>query len=314
MHLYIDYALRRLLYAIPILMGVALLIFLLFNVVAGDPTAVLLGKHATANQIAELRHELGLDKPWLEQYVDILKSIFTLRFGDSWATKQDIGTLVKSGAYVSLTLVVPAFIVTTVLAICISLVTAFFRGSILDQSLVVLSVVTMSVSGLAYILFGQWLFAYKLGWFEIAGYAYGFPDFLPYTLLPSAILVMLSIGYDVRFYRTLVLDELYQDYVRTARAKGLAEYIILFRHVLKNALISMVTSLIMEIPAWLLGTVLVESFFGIPGLGTITLNAINNTDFPVIKAMTILSAIFYLIFNIVTDILYTWLDPRIKLY
>ncbi|MEN0016253.1 MAG: ABC transporter permease subunit [Bacteroidota bacterium] len=230
------------------------------------------------------------------------------------ATKQDIGTLVKSGAYVSLTLVVPAFIVTTVLAICISLVTAFFRGSILDQSLVVLSVITMSVSGLAYILFGQWLFAYKLGWFEIAGYAYGFPDFLPYTLLPSAILVMLSIGYDVRFYRTLVLDELYQDYVRTARAKGLAEYIILFRHVLKNALISMVTSLIMEIPAWLLGTVLVESFFGIPGLGTITLNAINNTDFPVIKAMTILSAIFYLIFNIVTDILYTWLDPRIKLY
>lgn len=308
-----TYVIRRLLYAIPILVGVSLLIFLIFNIVAGDPTMVLLGKHATAKQMAELRHELGLDRHWFIQYVDILKSAFTSNFGRSWATKQQIAPMLKEGAWVSLTLVTPAFIITSLLAISIALLAAFFRGRLLDQGLVVLSVIMMSISGLAYILFGQWLLAYKLGWFEIAGYEYGFPDFILYIMLPSIILIALSIGHDVRFYRTVMLDELYQDYVRTARAKGLPERLVLFRHVLKNALISITTNLITEFPSWLLGTLLVESFFGIPGLGSITLNAINNTDFPIIKAMTILSAVFYLIFNVITDILYTLLDPRIKL-
>lgn len=308
-----TYVIRRLLYAIPILMGVSLLIFLIFNIVADDPTIVLLGKHATAKQMAELRHELGLDRHWFLQYVDILKSTFTFNFGRSWATKQQIASMLKGGACVSLTLVIPAFIITSLLAISIALVATFFRGRLLDQGLVVLSVIMMSISGLAYILFGQWLLAYKLGWFEIAGYEYGFPDFIPYIMLPSIILIALNIGHDVRFYRTVILDELYQDYVRTARAKGLPERLVLLRHVLKNALISIITNLIIAFPSWLLGTLLVESFFGIPGLGGITLNAINNTDFPTIKAMTILAAVFYLIFNVITDILYTLLDPRIKL-
>ena len=308
-----NYLIRRLFYIIPILMGVALLIFLIFNVVAGDPTAVLLGKHATAKQMAELRHELGLDRHWFVQYLDILKSTFTFDFGRSWATKQQITPMIKSGAWVSITLVVPAFSVASILAISMALIAAFFRGKLLDRGLVVLSVIMMSISGLAYILFGQWLLAYKLGWFEIAGYEYGFPDFIAYTVLPGIILVVLSIGSDVRFYRTVILDELYQDYVRTARAKGLPERIVLFKHVLKNALIPIITNLIIQLPSWLLGTLLVESFFGIPGLGGITLNAINNADFPVIKAMTILSAVFYLIFNLITDILYTLVDPRIKL-
>ena len=312
MHAY-TYVIRRILYVIPILMGVSLLIFLMFNVVAGDPTVVLLGKHATAKQMAELQHELGLDKPWLMQYLDILKSAFTFDFGRSWASKQQIIPMIKSGAWVSLTLVTPAFIVTSLLAISIALIAAFFRGRPLDRGLVVLSVIMMSISGLAYILFGQWLLAYKLGWFEIAGYEYGFPDFIPYIILPGIILVVLSIGSDVRFYRTVILDGLYQDYVKTARAKGLPERLVLFRHVLKNAMIPIITNLVTQIPSWLLGTLLVESFFGIPGLGGITLHAINNSDFPVIKAMTILSAVFYLIFNIITDVLYTLVDPRIKL-
>lgn len=312
MHAY-TYVIRRLLYVIPILMGVSLLIFLMFNIVAGDPAVMLLGKHATVKQIAELRHELGLDRHWLMQYLDILKSAFTFDFGRSWATKQQITPMIKSGASVSLTLVTPAFIVTSLLAISMALIAAFFRGKLLDRGLVVLSVVMMSISGLAYILFGQWLFAYKLGWFDIAGYEYGFPDFIPYTILPGIILVVLSIGSDVRFYRTVILDELYQDYVRTARAKGLPERLVLFKHVLKNALIPIITNLIMQLPSLLLGTLLVENFFSIPGLGSITLHAINNSDFPVIKAMAILSAVFYLIFNVATDILYTLVDPRIKL-
>jgi peptide/nickel transport system permease protein len=221
--------------------------------------------------------------------------------------------MLQSGAWVSLTLVIPAFIVTSLLSIGMALLAAFFRGRFLDKSLVVLTVVMMSISALAYILFGQWFFAYKLGWFEIAGYDYHFPEMLAYIALPSIILVFLSIGSDVRFYRTVILDELYQDYVRTARAKGLPETMILFKHVLKNAFIPIITNLVIQLPSWLLGTILVESFFGIPGLGGIMLHAINNSDFPVIKAMTILSAVFYIILNLITDVLYTWLDPRIKL-
>ncbi len=308
-----HYIARRLLYVIPILIGVSLIIFLLFNVVAGDPTAVLLGKHANAQQMAELRHELGLDKPLLLQYLDILKSAFTLDFGRSWATKQQISQVIKQGAYASLTLSVPAFVLASLVAIAISLFAAFFQGTLLDRTLVVVCVIMMSVSVLAYILFGQWVFAYKLGWFEIAGYEYGFPDFIPYIILPSIIWILLSIGPDVRFYRTVMLDEMHQDYVRTAKAKGLSNRVILFKHVLKNAMIPIITNLVIQLPALMLGALLLESFFGIPGLGDITLQAINNSDFPVIKAMTILSSVLYIIFNVITDVLYTLVDPRMKL-
>ena len=308
-----QYVFRRFIYIIPILMGVCLLIFFIFNVVAGDPTIILLGKHANPQQMAELRHELGLDRHWFIQYLDILKSAFTFDFGRSWSSKQHITSMIQAGTWVSLSLVVPAFMATGLLSIATALIAAFFRGRALDRGLVVLTVIMMSISILVYILFGQWLFAYKLGWFAIAGYEYGFPDFIPYIILPGFILVLLNIGSDVRFYRTVFLDEMYQDYVRTARAKGLPERVILFKHVLKNALAPIITNLVLQIPSWLLGTLLVENFFSIPGLGGITLNAINNSDFPVIKAITILSAISYVIFSVITDILYTLVDPRIKL-
>ncbi|MEL6152903.1 MAG: ABC transporter permease [Bacteroidota bacterium] len=312
MNIYV-YAIRRLLYAIPILIGVTLVIFLLFNVVAGDPTAVLLGKHASAQQMAELRHELGLDRPLLVQYLDTLWSTFTMDFGRSWASKQSIRTMIKIGAYASLTLSLPAFILASLAAICTALLAAFFRGTLLDKFLVVVSIVMMSISVLAYVLFGQWFFAFKLGWFEISGYEFGFPDFIPYVILPAIIWIMLSIGPDMRFYRTVILDEVYQDYVRTARAKGLPDRVILFKHVLKNAMIPIMTNLVIQIPSLIMGALLIESFFGIPGLGNITLNAIHNADFPVIKAMTILSSVLYIIFNVIIDVLYTLVDPRIKL-
>ncbi|XWN34913.1 MAG: ABC transporter permease [Roseivirga sp.] len=307
------YIIRRLLYAVPILIGVTLVIFILFNIVAGDPTTVLLGKYATPQQMAELRHELGLDRPLLVQYLDTLKSVFTFDFGRSWNTKQQIVQMIRSGAYASLTLSIPSFILASLAAIAISLLAAFFRGTLLDQLLVVTSVTMMSISVLAYILFGQWLFAYKLGWFEIAGYEYGFPDFIPYILLPGIIWIVLSIGPDVRFYRTVMLDEVYQDYVRTAKAKGLSERIILFKHVLKNAMIPIITHLVVQLPTLILGALLIENFFAIPGLGNIVLNAINNSDFPVLKAMTTLLSIVCITFNVTADILYTLVDPRVKL-
>mmetsp|Transcript_6117 Transcript_6117/g.13714 ORF Transcript_6117/g.13714 Transcript_6117/m.13714 type:complete len:314 (+) Transcript_6117:5110-6051(+) len=307
------YVIRRVIYTIPILLGVALVVFLLFHVVIGDPTVVLLGKHATPQQMAELRHELGLDRSLFMQYYDTLKSALTLSFGRSWSTKQSIATMIQIGAYASLTLSVPAFVLASLASIAMALLSAFFRGTLLDRGLVVVSVVMMSISVLAYILLGQWIFAYKLGWFEISGYEYGFPHFVPYVVLPAIIWTVLSIGPDVRFYRTVLLDEVHQDYVRTARAKGLPTRIILFKHVLKNAMIPIITNLVMQVPSLMLGALLLESFFGIPGLGSVTLKAINNADFPVVKAMTILSSILYIVFNVITDLLYTLVDPRVDL-
>lgn len=309
----LNYIIRRLLYIIPVVLGVCLIIFLLFNVVAGDPAAILLGKHATADQILELRQELGLDKAWYYQYGDIVKSAFTFDFGRSWATKQQISEMFMQGAMPSLTLSLPAFLIGGVLSILISLVTAYYRGKGIDLFIRILSIAGMSISSLAYILFFQYFFAYKMGWFEISGYEYGFPDFIPYVLLPIFIWVVLSLGRDVRFFRTIMLDEIYQDYVRTARAKGLSELTVLLKHVLRNALIPIITYTVIQLPFLILGALLLESFFSIPGLGGLTLNAINASDFPVLKAVAILSSIAYILFGLLSDVLYTFVDPRVKL-
>ena len=273
----------------------------------------MLGKHASKTQMMELRAELGLDRPWFIQYFDIVRSTFTFDFGRSWSTKQEIIEMIKQGAIPSLTVTVPAFLLSFLLSIAISLFVAFYRGQFIDKFVVFFCVALMSVSSLAYILFGQWFFAFKLGLFEISGYEEGFPDFVPYVLLPIVIWVILSIGPDVRFYRTIMLDEIYQDYVRTARAKGLNEKAIMFKHVLKNAMVSIITYVVLRIPFLILGSLLIESFFSIPGLGGITLNAINSSDFPVIRAMTVMSAIAYIIFSVITDVLYTVVDPRVRL-
>ncbi|MCY4523783.1 MAG: ABC transporter permease [Halobacteriovoraceae bacterium] len=312
MNIYI-YIIRRLFYAIPILLGVCFVIFFLFNIIFDSPAELLLGKHPTPEQIESLNRELGLQRPWPVQYLDVVKSAFTFDFGRSWASKQEISQMIKDRLGPTLSLSVPAFFISTILGIVISLFVAFYRGKMIDRITVIICVIFMSISSLAYILFGQWFFAYKLGWFEISGYEYGFPYFLPYIGLPILIWVALAVGPDVRFYRTLILDEIYQDYVRTAKAKGLSEKLILFKHVLKNAMIPIITYVIMQIPFLILGALLLESFFSIPGLGGMTIAAANSSDFPVIKAMTIVSAVFLIIFNLFTDILYTLVDPRIRL-
>lgn len=307
------YILRRLLYLIPVLLGVSLIIFVLFNIIGGDPTAVLLGKNATARQMADLREQLGLNKPMWAQYLDVVKSAFTFDFGRSWATKQEITAMIKQGAYPSLALTIPAFVISTILSLLIAMIVAFYRGKGIDLFIRFLCVAGQSVSALAYILGFQYFFAYKLGWFEISGFEYGFPDFVPYIALPAIIWILLSLGPDVRFFRTVILDEIYQDYVRTARAKGLGEIYILVKHVLRNAMIPIITYTVIQIPFLILGALLLENFFGIPGLGGLTLNALNSSDFPVIKAMAILSSVVYIVFSLISDILYTLVDPRVKL-
>lgn len=309
----IKYIIRRLLYLIPVLLGVSFIIFVLFNLVSGDPSAVLLGKNATARQILELREQLGLNKPLFAQYLDVVKSAFTFDFGYSWATKQKISQMIIQGAYPSMCLTIPAFVVATVFSLIISLVVAFYRGKGIDLFVRVLCIAGVSISALAYILFFQYFFAFKLGWFEISGFESGFPNFVPFVALPAIIFVLLSLGPDVRFFRTIILDEIYQDYVRTARAKGLSEVAILLKHVLRNALIPIITYVVIQIPSLILGALLLENFFSIPGLGGITLNALNSSDFPVIKAMAILSSVLYILLSLLTDVLYTFADPRVKL-
>lgn len=312
MNLY-SYIFRRLLYIIPVLLGVCLIIFVLFNLVAPDPAYTLLGKHATPKQIAELHHELGMDKPYVIQYLDTVKTAFTFDFGYSWTSKQNIWEMIKLGAGPSVSITGPIFIISNLVAISLALLVAFYRGKFIDKFILILSIAGMSIPSLAVVLFGQWFFAYKLGFFEISGYEAGFPAFVPYVILPVILYVFISFGADTRFYRTVILDEVYQDYVRTARSKGVSEMKVMFKHVLKNSMIPILTQIILQIPSLILGLLFAESFFSIPGLGAMTINAINNSDFPVIKAMTILSAVGFIVFGVITDVLYTVVDPRMKL-
>lgn len=307
------FILKRLLYAIPTLLGTILIIFILFNVVSPDPALILLGKHASVGQIAEVRRELGLDRSYWVQYLEMVKSTVTFDFGRSWATKQDIMSMIKNGALPSLALSVPGFILSTIIGLIISLIVAFYRGKFIDRSSVFVCVFMTSISSLSYILFFQWFFAYELGWFEISGYVPEVTEILSYVALPIIIWIILNVGPDVRFFRTVILDEVYQDYVRTARAKGLGEITVFFKHVLKNAMIPIITYVLNQVPFLILGAILLESFFAIPGLGSLSINAINSSDFPVIRAVTILSSMGVIIFNALTDILYTVVDPRVRL-
>lgn len=309
----LNYIIRRVLYMIPILFGIALVTFLLFNVVGGDPTLTMLGKHVSQQAIDDLRRELGLNKPLYMQFIDFLKQIVTLDFGRSYSTKQDIFWMMRQTAPVSFVVAFPAFVISVALAIALSLFVAFWRGSWIDRVIVVACVVLISVPSLAYILFGQYFLAYQWGIFPISGFAWGFPDTINYIALPVIILIALSLGGELRFYRTIMLDEVYQDYIRTARSKGLSERIVMFKHVLKNAMIPIITSVVIEIPFLITGSLLVESFFGLPGMGSMVIDALNTSDFPVIKASVVVLSIVYMFANLLSDILYSLVDPRISL-
>ena len=308
-----TYILRRILYSIPIFLGICFIILILFNILAPEPAYQLLGKRITKEQILSVRKELGLDRHLVLQYLDIVKSAVTFDFGRSWSTKQKISNMVKQGIIPSLTITLPAFILALLISISLSLLVVAFRGGFIDRLSVLVCIILMSVPSLAYILFGQYFLAYKLNLFPVSGFIESFPYFIPYILLPVIIWVVISLGPSVRLYRTIFLDEIYQNYVTTAKAKGVSSSGILFKHVFRNALIPIITNVIIEIPFLILGSLLLEKFFSIPGIGSLTINAINTSDFPVIKAMTIVTAILYIIFNLLTDLLYSIVDPRITL-
>jgi len=324
----LAYIARRLLYAIPILIGVNLLTFLLFFVVntPDDMARMQLGaRRVTPEAIEKWKAERGYDLPlvWNSNEESIFnkasKTIFTQKsaklfvfeFGYS-EDRRDIASEIRERMWPSLALAVPVFLVGLAVCITFALLMAFFRATYLDFWGVVLCVAMMSVSTLFYIIGGQYIASKTWHLVPISGYAGGF-DAARFLVLPVVIGVISGIGASSRWYRTLFLEEMGRDYVRTARAKGLAESAVLFRHVLKNAMIPILTGAVVVIPLLFLGSLLSESFFGIPGLGSYTIDAIQSQDYAVVRAMVFLGSVFYIVGLILTDISYTLVDPRIRL-
>lgn len=309
----IPYVARKSVQALWTLAGVLVVVFVLFNVVGGDPVYQMVGQHANAQLIADIRREYGFDQSLLMQFFRFVKEAITFDFGRSYATKREIGAMIREGIVPSLMVAVPAFLGSTLLGMVIAVAAAFWRRSWIDRVIVVGCVLGMSMPVLAYILFGQYWLAFRWDLFPISGYSEGFPELLKYVGLPVLIWIFVSVGYDARFFRTAILEETSQDYVRTARAKGLSERRIYFLHIVKNSLIPVVTHVVLQIPLLVLGSFLLESFFSIPGIGNLTIEAVHNSDLPVIRAMTLLNSVLYLGGNVVTDLAYRFVDPRVKL-
>jgi peptide/nickel transport system permease protein len=322
----ISYIIRRLLYAIPILIGVNVITFALFFVVntPDDMARVHLGvKRVTPEAVVKWKEERGYDKPLLlndksdgiGKFTDTIfyaKSVrlFVFDFGFS-DQGRDIGYDMKTRMGPSLAIALPVFLIGLAAYITFALLMAFFRATYIDFWGVVLCVVMMSISGLFYIIGGQYLIGKLWNLVPISGYEGGDP--LRFLVLPVLIGVVSGVGSSARWYRTIFLEEINKDYVRTARAKGLSELRVLFRHVLQNALIPILTGVVVVIPLLFMGSLITESFFGIPGLGSYTIDAINSQDFAVVRAMVFLGSVLYIIGLILTDISYTLVDPRVRL-
>lgn len=306
------YVLRRLLLTLPTILGVALLTFLLFNAFGPDPVRVALGQHATPEAIANLRRLWGLDQSLPAQFMGFLQQIVTFDYGKSFVTGEDLGQQLKDGALVSLSVTAPPFFVGGAVNVALALFIARWREGLTDKLSRALFIAGMSISGLVYVLVLQYLLAFKFGWFPISGYVRG-PGAAAYLALPWLILLLISMGPDIRLYRTLFLDEAGADYVRTARSKGATEGRVLLRHVLPNAWIPIITNNVTSIPFLILGSFLMERFFSIPGIGSLTIDALSRGDLPILKAVTVLGAIALVVFNLLSDLLYAWADPRVRL-
>ena len=426
-----QYILQRIWHMIPIVFGVILLTFILFNVVGGSPASMVLGKNATAQALDEYDHRSGFDKPlfagrylatrlvpdagvlqsrptdrgeelqvplqynmpqdrryqlrmqlsveaeneqpvwlwlrdsngapaqhllgtctaraqWLEvdvsgadlpdsgmlelvsesshfqvtqvevrgiseqgwssQFIDYLRRLAVLDMGVSTETGERVSVLLKRGVMPSLLLNVPILIGSVLLAVVMALLCAWQRDLLLDRAVVLTATLLMSVNYIVWIVVGQYVLSYRLGWFPIWGF-----ESWRYLLLPVFIGVVTGLGRDVRYYRTFMLDEMYKDYVRTALAKGVSPAGILFKHVLRNAMVAVVTNVSLSLPFLFTGSLLLESFFGIPGLGGMSINAINSSDLAVVQAVVLIGSMLYVVVNVLTDICYVWVDPRIRL-
>jgi peptide/nickel transport system permease protein len=308
------YIVRRLLQFVPTLLGVVLLVFILFNWIGGDPAYLLAGKMSNPEQIENIRRQLGIDQPYYVQLWIFITQIVTGDFGASWATNEKVSSIFATRLGPSLTVLLPMLIVGTLLAMAMAMLVAYLRGSLTDRAIMIGCTVGQSISILVYIIVFQYVFAFQLGWFPVQGWGQDFvTNLIKFSALPIVVGVAVSLAPDTRLYRTFFLDEINQDYVRTARAKGMSEPRVMGVHVLRNASIPIVTHVMIQLPALLAGAFLIERFFSIPGIGREVLLAVERSDFPVIKAVTVYVALATLIFNLLADILYKAVDPRVLL-
>ncbi|MFA5521833.1 MAG: ABC transporter permease [Castellaniella sp.] len=320
------YILRRLVYGVFILLGVNLLTFVLFFAVnTPDDMARLAigGQRVSEEAIEKWKVERGYDKPLFYQagaqdaarFTDTIfyqRSVPLLRFDFGFSDEgRDIGHEVKTRMGPSLALAIPTFFLGLFASVSFALLLVFFRGTRLDFAGVVVCVVLLSISGLFYIIAGQWLFAKVLRWVPYSGYVEGWHS-LRFLVLPVLVGILSRLGAESRFYRSLFLEEAGKDYVRTARAKGLSERVVLFRHILRNAALPILTGTVSAIPLLFMGSLISESFFGIPGLGSYTIDAINAQDFSIVRAMVFLGSALYIVGLVLADISYTLVDPRVR--
>ncbi len=323
----LNYIIRRTLYAIPILIGVNLITFVLFFVVNSpdDMAKMHLGmKRVTPEAVIQWKEERGYDKAMVfnteasgfdkvTNTIFMEKSIelFTFDFGRSDGGR-DISYDISQRMWPSLVIAIPIFIIGILANLTFALIVAFFRATYVDVWGVIICVVLMSISGLFYIIGGQFLIGKVLHLVPISGYDVG-ANAIKFTILPVLIGIIGGIGAGTRWYRTIFLEEISRDYVRTARAKGLSEAVVLYRHVLRNGMIPILTGAVVVLPLLFMGSLITESFFGIPGLGSYTIDAINSQDFAIVRAMVFLGSALYIVGLILTDISYTIADPRIRL-
>ena len=308
----VAFILRRLWQMIPTLAGVILLVFFLFNWVGGDPAMVLAGKVADPATVENIRRQLGVDQPYWYQLLIFVKQVFTFDFGRSWSTNEEVSNVILTRIGPTLTIMVPVMVIGTTLAVLFAILVAYVRGTLTDRVVMITTTAAMSVSFLVYIIVFQWLFGFRLGIFPVQGWTDEFwTNLTRYAPLPIILAVIVGLAPELRLYRSFFLEELNHDYVRTARAKGLSERRVLLRHVLRNALIPILTNIGIYLPGLFVGSFLLEVFFAIPGLGREIIGAVNRSDFPVIKAVTVYLAMFTMLVNLVVDVAYRFADPRV---
>lgn len=304
----LKYTLKRLWQTIPTTLGVLLLSFVLFNVIGGSPAESLLGKNATKEAIAAFNAKWGYDRPLYEQFFRFVTDVFSGNLGYSVEYQENVVDVLARGVWPSLSLTVPILLGGVVLAIFLALLAASYRGRLADKAVLLFSTVFMSVNYVVWVLSGQFFLAYKAEIFPVWGY-----ESATYLILPVLIGIFSSLGSDVRFFRATILDEIFRPYVLAVRAKGVPGFFVMTRHVLRNSLVPIVTYVSLSIPYLFTGSLLLEGFFGIPGLGSVSINAIHSSDMAVVRAVVVIGALLYQFVNLAADLLYAFLDPRVRL-
>jgi len=333
----LAYVVRRLWQMFPTLAGVVLLIFFLFNAVGGDPALVLAGKITNKDQIENIRKQLGVDQPYpvqLGYFAFEIATGFTCTYKSytdperlkakaegkpsdcqavrSWATNEEVPKILVTRIVPTLTIMVPVLVLETILGVILAIGVAYVRGTLTDRMIMMICTFAMSISFLVYIIVAQYYFGFKWGMFPVQGWTDSFwKNFTYYAPLPIMLAVFVGLAPALRLYRSFFLDEINHDYVRTARAKGLGEQTVMMKHVLRNAMIPILTNVGIALPGIFVGSFLLETFFSIPGLGREILVAVNRSDFPVIKAATVYLAMITMIINLAVDVMYKAVDPRV---